>query len=81
MRKWNGKAEYVTIKEWVTGECTAVEDSDIMTELHDLARDHMVLVRLADTITLSYGALFRMGVRGQIHMTEHSLIYRRLLLS
>ncbi len=37
-RKWNGKAEYVTIKNWVTGECATMEDSDIMNELHDLAR-------------------------------------------
>ena len=45
-RKWNGKAEYVTIKKWVTGECARMEDSDIMNELHDLARDYMELSRL-----------------------------------
>ena len=45
-RKWNGKAEYVTIKKWVTGECAVMEDSDIMTELNDLAREFMERSRL-----------------------------------
>ena len=45
-RKWNGKAEYVMIKKWVTGDCATMEDSDIMTELNDLARDYMELSRL-----------------------------------
>ncbi len=37
---------YVMIKNWVTGECSVMEDSDIMTELYDLARDYMERSRL-----------------------------------
>ncbi len=38
-RKRNGKAKYVTIKNWVTGDCAVMEDSDIMNERTILLRD------------------------------------------
>ena len=48
-RKWNGRADYTLVKQWVTGEHATMEDEDIERELFELARDWMWASKLKKT--------------------------------
>ena len=45
-RKWNGKANYRLIKQWVTGEEAELESEDIDRKLFELAREYMSASKL-----------------------------------
>ena len=48
-RKWNGRADYTLVKQWVTGEHATMEEEDIERELFELARDWMWASKLKKT--------------------------------
>ena len=48
-RKWNGRADYTLVKQWVTGETATMEQEDIDRELFELARDWMWASKLKKT--------------------------------
>ena len=48
-RKWHGRADYVNIKSWVTGESAELEEEDIEREMFELAREFMHASKLRKT--------------------------------